>query len=196
MLLFFIKIFYYLLYDLIKLKNSILLFVSILTLFLGSIGALYEINIKKIISYSTITVNGFFIYAIFNLNFILLESSLMYIFIYIIMSFLIFILLMNVFLYNNLLVKIVDFFNIYHLNKMLTFLFLILFFTLTGMPPFFIFISKFFLLKSFFFECFIGVFFLFIILLFSNFYYIRFIKNLYYRMDNNNKLLIIYNDNY
>ena len=144
MIVFFIKIYYYVLFDIVKLKNIIILVISLLTLVLGSLGALYQKRIKKLISYSTITVNGFFLYSIFNLNIVLLEGSLMYLFIYILMSVLLFIILLNIFLNDKIIIKITDLFNIYHLNKTLTFFFILLIFTLTGIPPFLIFIGKIF----------------------------------------------------
>jgi NADH-quinone oxidoreductase subunit N len=144
MVIFFIKIYYYVLFDIVKLKNTIILIISLLTLVLGSLGALYQKRIKKLISYSTITVTGFFLYSIFNLNIVLLESSLMYLFVYIIMSILLLILLLNIYLNDKIMVKLTDLFNIYYLNKSLTFVFIVLIFTLTGIPPFLIFISKLF----------------------------------------------------
>ena len=51
MVLFFLKFYYYIFFDFIKLKNIILSVASILTLLLGSIGALIQRKIKKLISY-------------------------------------------------------------------------------------------------------------------------------------------------
>ena len=196
MIVFFIKMYYYVLFDVLKLKQLILYIISFLTLVLGSLGALFQRKIKKLISYSTITVNGFFLYAIVNINLVLLESSLMYLFIYIFMSLLLFIISLNVFVNNKIMTKLTDLFNIYYINKPICILLIVILFTLTGLPPFVIFISKLFWLKSFFFEYLIGTVFLFIILLFSNFYYMRFIKNIYYHIDNNNNVYFLSSKNY
>ena len=196
MLFFFIKMYYYILFDVLKLKQLILYVISFLTLLLGSLGALFQKKIKRLISYSTITVNGFFLYSIVNLNIILLESSLMYLFTYIFVSLLLFVILLNFLINNKVMNKLTDFFNVYYINKPICLLLIILLFILTGLPPFLIFISKIFWLKSFFFEFFIGTFFLFIILLFSNFYYVRFIKNIYYRIDNYNLFFYVNSKSY
>lgn len=144
MVLFFLKFYYYIFFDFIKLKNIILSVASILTLLLGSIGALIQRKIKKLISYSAITVNGFFLFSIINHNVFLLETSLMYLFVYVFTILLFFSLLLNIFVNKNSLIELSDFLNLYKFNKISALFFSILFFSVSGLPPFIGFISKLF----------------------------------------------------
>ena len=107
-------------------------------------GALLQRKLKKLISFSTVTMNGFFLFTIIHNNIFLLETSLMYLFVYVFTIILLFSLLLNMFLNNNIIICISDFFNIYNYNKYLSHLFTILIFSISGIPPFIGFISKLF----------------------------------------------------
>ena len=96
MVIFFLKIYYYLLFDIIKLKQFIIYIISILTLLFGSIGTLVQRKLKKLISFSAITMNGFFLYSIINNNSFLLETSITYLLIYIFTIILLFSLILNI----------------------------------------------------------------------------------------------------
>ena len=144
MVFFFLKVYFYLFFDILKIKNIILSIVSVLTLLLGSVGALLQRKIKKLISYSAITMNGFFLFSLVNNNIILLETSLMYLLIYIFTILLFFSLILNIFINNYTLIKLSDLFNIYKYNTSLASLLAILFFSVSGLPPFIGFISKLF----------------------------------------------------
>lgn len=144
MVFFFLKIYYYVLFDIIKLKLFIISIISLLTLLFGSMGALLQRKLKKLISFSTVTMNGFFLFTIIHNNIFLLETSLMYLFVYVFTIILLFSLLLNMFLNNNIIICISDFFNIYNYNKYLSHLFTILIFSISGIPPFIGFISKLF----------------------------------------------------
>ena len=183
MVFFFFKIYFYLFFDVLKLKNFILSICSILTLILGSLGALVQRKLKKLISYSAITMNGFFLFSLLNNNIFLLETSLMYLFVYVFTILLFFSLILNISLNNKSLLKIYDLFNLYKYNKSISLFLAILFFSVSGLPPFIGFISKLFWLKSFFIEYNIFIIILVFIFLIVNFYYIRLIKNIYYLFD-------------
>lgn len=144
MVFFFLKIYYYILFDIIYLKNFIIYIVSLLTLFFGSIGALIQRKIKKLISFSAITMNGFFLFSVFHNNSFLLETSIMYLLVYTFTIIILFLLLLNIFISNNIIIKITDLFNIYIYNKYISNIFLILIFSISGIPPFIGFISKLF----------------------------------------------------
>ena len=184
MVFFFLKFYYYLFFDFLKLKNFILSIVSFLTLIMGSIGALIQRKLKKLISYSAITMNGFFLFSLVNNNIFLLETSLLYLIIYIFTVLLFFSLILNLFINNETIIKIYDLFNIYKYNKYVSILISILFFSISGLPPFIGFISKLFWLKSFFIEYNLFIFSLIFVFLIVNFYYIRLIKNIYMNFDN------------
>jgi len=145
MMLLFIKFHYYIFIEFTELKNVILSIVSILTLFFGSIGALSQRKLKKLIGYSAVTVNGFFLFPLINNNILLLEASLMYSIIYIITILLLFAILLNVFINNShSLVKLSDLYNIYKYNKFTSLILIFLLFSVSGLPPFLGFFGKLF----------------------------------------------------
>jgi len=183
MVFFFIKIYYYILFDLVQLKQLLISIVSVLTLFFGAIGALLQRKIRKLISYSAITMNGFFLFSIINNNSFLLETSVMYLIIYVFTIILLFSLLLNMFIHNSVIIKITDLFNIYNNNKIISNIFTILIFSISGIPPFIGFISKLFWLKSLLMEYNIFTFLLILVFLIVSYYYIRLIKNIYYLLD-------------
>ena len=185
MILLFIKLHHYLFFDILELKNIILSFVSVLTLCLGSIGALIQRKLKKLIGYSAITVSGFFIFSVINNNIFLIEASIMYLFVYVLSILLFFGIILNLFVKNNNIVFLSDLFNIYKYNKYISVILVLLFFSVSGLPPFIGFMSKLFWIKSFFIEYNIFVFFLIFIFLIVSFYYIRLIKNIYMNFDKN-----------
>lgn len=180
MVIFFLKIYYYLLFDFVKLKQLIIYIISILTLIFGSIGTLVQRKIKKLISFSAITMNGFFLYSIVNNNSFLLETSITYLLVYIFTILLLLSLLLNIFINDNkILVDIYDFFKIYRYNKSISTILVILFFSVSGIPPFIGFISKLFWLKTLIFEYNVFIFTLLLVFLIVSFYYIRLVKNIY-----------------
>lgn len=178
MLFLFLKIYFYVLVDVLEFKRILLSIVGFITLFLGSLGALWQTNIKKVLGYSTITMNGFFIYSLTFSNIELLEMSLMYFFVYIITMLLLFILLLNTFFNNNYVINTVyDLFDLYSYNKRLFNLYLLNFFSLSGIPPFIGFLSKLFWLKLFSIEFFIFFFFFIFVFLIVFYNYIRLLKS-------------------
>ena len=144
MILLFIKLHHYLFFDILELKNIILSFVSVLTLCLGSIGALIQRKLKKLIGYSAITVSGFFIFSVINNNIFLIEASIMYLFVYVLSILLFFGIILNLFVKNNNIVFLSDLFNIYKYNKYISVILVLLFFSVSGLPPFIGFMSKLF----------------------------------------------------
>lgn len=190
MMLLFVKFHYYIFIDFTELKNTILSIVSVLTLFFGSIGALSQRKLKKLIGYSAITVNGFFLFSLINNNIVLLEASMTYSIIYVITILLLFAIILNIFLNNGTsIIKLSDLYNIYKYNKLITLLLVFLLFSVSGLPPFLGFFGKLFWLKSIAIEYNVYIFFLILIFLIVNFYYIRLIKNLYTIGNKNNNVL-------
>lgn len=179
MVYFFLKIYYYLFFDWLTYKNIFIIFIAVLTLLLGSIGTLIQSKIRKLLSYSAITMNGYFLFTLVNNNIYLLETSLMYLFVYIVSILLFFIVLLNTFIKNKTLVSLNDFFNLSQLQSPISVLMTLLLFSLSGLPPFIGFISKLFWLKNFFIEYNLFIFLFVFIFMIVSFYYLRLIKNLY-----------------
>jgi len=183
MVLFFLKIYYYVLFDIIKFKQIIVSFISVLTLLFGSVGALLQVKIKKLISYSAVTMNGFFLYSIIHNNSYLLETNIIYLIIYVITILLLFTLLLNMYIQYGSVIKIKDLLNIYNNNNVISNIFTMLIFSISGIPPFIGFITKLFWLKSLLIEYSVFTFLLILVFLIVSYYYIRLLKNIYYLLD-------------
>ena len=171
--------------------NIILISFSLFNILLGTLGALYQKKVKRLIAYSTITYNGYFLLcliAFINYNSILglYNFYLFYLFYLIILIpffnlLLVFTKKINLFIHNNI-DNISDFKQLYILNSLLTFIFVIIIFNFAGIPPFFNFMNKlilFFNLIKLNFNLSIIIFLIFITVI-SCFYYLRLIKIIYF----------------
>ena len=106
------------------------------------------------------------------------------------LSLLLFAIILNIFLNNGTsIIKLSDLYNIYKYNKLISLLLVFLLFSVSGLPPFLGFFGKLFWLKSIAIEYNVYIFFLILIFLIVNFYYIRLIKNLYTIGNKNNNVL-------
>jgi len=90
-------------------------------------------------------MNGFFIYSLTLCNLEMIEFTLLYFFVYVLTVLLLFILLLNTFFNNSITMNtIYDIFDLKSYNKRLFNLYIIIIFSLSGIPPFMGFISKLF----------------------------------------------------
>lgn len=162
-----------------------LLFCTLITSLVGTFGAFLQLKWKRFIAFSSISHIGFFLVNLCTLNPTNIVNLTIYLTIYLIMtcSFFSF--------FSNL--KTLKFPNIYSkrflcsinflslINPSLAFAFLILLFSLAGIPPLAGFFSKFFVLFSVISQDFFGiVFFLLFLNCVSCFYYIKLIKLVYF----------------
>lgn len=182
---FFLKIFFFLI---IKLKP----FIYILVLFSVMYGAHMSFTQKKIRRYwSFSTVNNFslFLFSIFFCNYFEgLQIGVFFILIYLLMTFIFFFIL---FFTRNILSGIL----IYYLaqltflkNKEIKISFIILFFSLAGLPPFLGFFGKLFIFSGMVFINYLYILiFLILYSLYSSNYYLRLIKQLFFLSKNNKK---------
>jgi len=123
----------------------IIILTAILSITLGSIGALYQVKVKRLLAYSAIANIGYILLSLCAISFIGIFASLYYIFLYIIMSVNVFIILMYVRRYpvklklNNL----VEFVSLTHSNFILSFLLVFSLLSFAGIPPLAGFFGKF-----------------------------------------------------
>lgn len=194
MLIFFIKIYYSISYNIDIFRNFILNIASILTIILGTLGALFQSKLKKLLSYSTITTSGFFILSIACNNIYIISNNFIYIYIYIFSILSIFIIILNMFTIKNNTYffkdKLSTFYSLYHCNKVLSLLFLFMLFNVAGLPPFVGFLSKLFWIEAIITEYNIYILLLLLIFILVIYYYMRIIKNLYIFKINKNNLKI------
>ena len=177
--------------------KTIVLFSGLFTIFLGSFLALHQKRLKRLIIYSSIAQGGFIISALSicdnveNITYIYF-----FIFIYIISSILIwtqfsFFYSSNKKIHNfiNLSSKSVfisTISNFLKLNKIWSISFLMIFFSISGLPPLTGFLSKFLILSSIVKDNILSVNFLLILISsFSVFYYIKIIKMIFFESKSN-----------
>jgi len=129
----------------------IVMFVSIISIIVGSIGALYQINIKRLLAYSAIVNVGYILLAFIVNSAFNIFAAMYYLVIYIFISFNLFIILLYIRRYplKLKLKNLVEFVSITHSNIYLSGCLLISLFSMAGIPPFAGFFSKLVVFTSF-----------------------------------------------
>jgi NADH-quinone oxidoreductase subunit N len=201
-ILIFIKFFYYIFYNLNNYYFLIFLIFLIINLFIGSILALYQIKIKRLIAYSSIVQASYLLIGLLNPYFYSLIFLIFFLLIYFINIINIFSILINLrYKFNNN--KFKNFYQISGLiqtNSLIAMSLGFSFFSMAGIPPLAGFFSKFFILKSFliysFLNNFLNILIILIIILISLIsavYYIRFSKIIFLDMNYLNKYIFLNN---
>jgi NADH-quinone oxidoreductase subunit N len=140
----FIKFYFYIFIYSNTLWFFLILFISVLSMFLGCLGVAYEHELKRLVAYSSIYNTGF-ILSLFLLSYPELPDDIFsYILSYVLGLFVFFILLLNLRnSKNNKNIEVIDdLYGIFKYNKYLTFFFAVCVFQLSGVPPFISFITK------------------------------------------------------
>lgn len=156
---------------------------SMLTMIFGTLYALYQRKLKRLLAYSSVTNIGYMITIFLNDNIIGLSNVFLFICIYIINLTGIFILFLNLFdskerIFLDNFYKLAGLFNT---HKNISVLLILYLFSIAGIPPFSSFFSKLFLITSLFNESYyLLVFVMILTTFFSFFYYIRIIKVMTY----------------
>lgn len=174
--------------------KPLIVVVCIISIIIGTVGALYQYSIKRLIAYSSITNSGYiFLSLILHESPLLITNTLLYIILYTVNILGLFTLL------NNIYYKETDghsycIQNIYHLNglydknKILSLFFMIYFYTLAGLPPFSFFFAKIYIFTSVIYQQ--KYIWLTIILAIATiiavFYYIRIVQLIYFNKRQNN----------
>jgi len=177
--------------------NPIINITIILSLVLGTFGALYQKKIKRLLAYSSITGIGYFLLSFVSESPFMLYNISTYILLYSFGLLSIFGLFLQFFIAKEKkYVEQISLLNGYiNINKFNSFLLLVFFFNIAGIPPFSVFFGKLFLLtalaisKNYFF-----IFLIIIITIISCYYYLKLIKIIYFNVNNN--WLLIENTNF
>jgi NADH-quinone oxidoreductase subunit N len=180
-----LKVYFYSFMFLSDFWQTILLISGILSLCIGTYGALMQRKFKRFLAYSSIVQIGTMLLGLSTYSTVGLQGTLLYLFIYITISLGIFSILLISKEFRNFIINIVF---LKETNVLLSYYFIILLFSLAGIPPLAGFWSKIFIYYSlisnhYFFTAIIASF----LGVIGAFYYVRIIKIL---LIENNKILL------
>lgn len=141
------KLYYYVFSQVFVFYEILFVVTSILSILLGSIAAIYQVKLKRLLTYSMITNTGYLLLAI-SLG----DVSGIYVTLFYLISYIFIMLgLFSCFLVfrdrtNNFLIKRINMLaNLFEINPFLSFSIFILLFSIAGIPPLLGFYGKFFL---------------------------------------------------
>lgn len=178
-----IRLFFYTFYDFIGFWQQIFIFTAICSMLVGSFAALYQTKIKRLLAYSSIGHIGYLLIGLASGTLESFEGLLLYLFIYIVMTIVLFTIILNVRVHktNEKIKYITHFASFIKVNPLIAITIMLTFFSMAGIPPLAGFCGKFYLFFSaisaqMYFLAVIGV----LTSVVSTFYYIRIIKILYF----------------
>nr|YP_009370758.1 NADH dehydrogenase subunit 2 [Eukaryota sp. BB2]AQL10455.1 NADH dehydrogenase subunit 2 [Eukaryota sp. BB2] len=167
----------------------IVLFVGILSLVLGSIGAIYQRTIKRLIAYSSVTHMGYFLLFIalyLKQGLYTMQFLFVYLILYVITTLGIFTIILMLYKHKHSNATFIEYFmnfaNLYKINPLLSWILSLFLFSVAGIPPLPGFFAKLFLFTSIMYPYFrMIVFFVTMILtIISCYYYLRIVKIIYF----------------
>ena len=177
----FIRFLYVPFLDLIDQWQMILIFLSIASMLLGAVAAIGQTNIKRLIAYSSISHIGYALAGLATGSNEGIQSSVIYITIYIIMNLGLFSCLLMMKRNNVYYEDIDDLSGLSKNHPLISLSLLVILFSLAGIPPLAGFFAKFYVFKSVLEQ---SMYFLAIVGLLSTvvaaFYYLRIIKIMYF----------------
>jgi len=127
--------------------QPLLVFVSLGSMLIGTLGALKQVRIKRFIAYTSINQVGFILLGVASINLIGLVASVMYLMLYSVMSLAFFSILLNTkhFVTQKSLVYLSDLQSLALYNLEVSKHFVITIMSMAGLPPLAGFIGKLFL---------------------------------------------------
>lgn len=154
---------------------------AVLSMLLGSLSALQQKKIKRLLAYSSISHIGFILIGFTSNIFDSIPYILLYIIIYIVMSINLWTSYLSLNVNHKPIKYLTDLSNIFSFNKLYAFIIIINIFSMSGIPPLAGFFSKLFLFISAIKAKYFGlVFFSVLISILSSFYYLRIIKIIFF----------------
>lgn len=163
--------------------QMLLSYIIPLTLLVGTLGAFYQMKIKRVLAYSSISNIGYFLMSLFYMDVSFINNTYGYIFFYTLSSVLL--LLASSILIplesNRLFHENVEnwgsWLGLHKINWWLTLVLVILVFSLSGIPPFGVFFGKWYLLSNLFlWKNYWWMFLSITMTLFTFYYYVRIVK--------------------
>lgn len=154
---------------------------ALLSMLIGSLAALQQKKIKRLLAYSSISHVGFILIGFTSNMLNNIPYILLYIIIYIIMSINLWTSYLSLNINHKPIKYLTDLSNIFTINKLISVIIILNIFSLAGIPPLAGFFSKLFIffaaIKNNYFSI---VFFAVIISIISSFYYLKIIKIIYF----------------
>jgi len=165
---------------------------GLLSIFIGALFAIRQKKIKRLLIFSSISQIGFLIAVLSVINLETIVSIYFFLIIYLLTSLLTWSQVLNLYIFQS---KVVSFFNVqslksiflvslanfYKYNKIWGFTFILIFFSMAGIPPLGGFLAKFFILFSLVANCNLNEALLLVIIsTISVFYYLRVIKIIFF----------------
>jgi len=155
---------------------NFLIFISVFSILIGSLGIILQSNIKKFIGYSSLVSNSYLLLLIVNEYFYFNIFFIIFIIIYNLTNFLFFFFFQHINI-NFKVKNLIEIYNYYYINRFMTILFITTLFSFLGLPPLGGFFSKYIILFVLNLNNFISLTILILILnLISSFYYLRIVK--------------------
>ena len=124
--------------------RQIIIFVSVLSMFLGSVAAIGQTNIKRLMAYSSIAHMGYALMGLAADTLLGIEGVLIYLAIYVVTNAGVFVCILAMRRQGKMVETIADLAGLSRTNPRLALAFAILFLSLTGLPPFAGFWAKFY----------------------------------------------------
>ena len=177
----FIRFLYVPFFNLLDQWQMIIIFLSLSSMIFGAIAAIGQKNLKRLVAYSSIGHMGYALAGLSTGSNYGIQSSIIYISIYLIMNLALFSCLFMLRSQNKYYENIEDLSGISKNNPILSLAFLIVLFSLAGIPPLAGFFAKFYIFmavidQSMYFLAIIGL----LSTVISAFYYLRIIKVIYF----------------
>jgi NADH-quinone oxidoreductase subunit N len=183
----------------------LLLVFSVLSMFLGLLGAIYQKKIKRLVAFSSVSNIGYLLIGFIQENPIALSYSIGYLLLYMINITGIFIIFLNLWMpkLNIFMERLTLLSGFIFKNKWLAMMIIFFFFTAAGIPPFSLFIAKILILTGVSYMLYTIILFILVFsAITSGFYYLRVIKYISFNVRNEwvfvssisyvNSLFIIY----
>ena len=160
---------------------QIIIFLSLASMFLGSIAAISQNNIKRLLAYSSIGHIGYILIGLAASNLEGIKGLVIYIIIYVLMNIAAFTIILSLKFNNKFIEKISDFAGLSKHYPLISLSIAILMLSMAGIPPFAGFFGKFYIfisaLKSeLYYLAILGV----VSSVISAFYYLKIIKIIYF----------------
>lgn len=197
-LFYFFSKFYLIFFSIIEKNLYYFLFGGVvLSMIIGTIGAIYQKKIKRLIAFSSVSSIGYILIGFLEENPLLLSNAFTYFIIYIINTIGILIIFLNLYLkkLNFFLERFSLLSGFIFKNKLFSFILVSFFFSVAGMPPFSLFFAKILLLSAVSYSIYTILFFVIVFVsILSCFYYLKIIKTITF--DKNNNYLFISQINY